>query len=133
MIRNKIVFSILLLLLFISFWLTPIFAQNQTGGFNNYEGWWFVILFDNKIQGMINREKYLPPHEQRITDCSIFGTGKTLAFQVKKFGDHILRPPEICDTIFWYSFLSKGNGASAREHVKTWTWAKKLDKNKCGG
>lgn len=46
MLRTKIVFSIILLLLFINFWITPVFAQNQTGSSNQYKDWVIEIKFD---------------------------------------------------------------------------------------
>jgi hypothetical protein len=68
MIRIKTVFSIFLLLLFINFWITPVFAQNQTGSSNNYKGCRITILFYDKIQGMINKELSKPSNGMEITE-----------------------------------------------------------------
>jgi hypothetical protein len=68
MIRIKTVFSILLLLLSINFWITPVFAQNQSGSSNKNKDWVIIIDFDKEIQGMINKELSKPSNGMEITD-----------------------------------------------------------------
>jgi hypothetical protein len=61
MLRTKIVFSIILLLLFINFWITPVFAQNQPGSSNQSKDWVINITFDKEILKKIKEDPRLIP------------------------------------------------------------------------
>jgi hypothetical protein len=61
MLRTKIVFSILLFLLIINFWITPVFTQNQPGSSNQYKDWVIKIELDSVIQDAIIKDPRLIP------------------------------------------------------------------------